>query len=209
MLPGKFKDLIMDIGTEEIGHVEMLATMVAPGCGPRRLYPMTDDPLRVCRRPDWVATEDEDGNHARESPSRRRWVSMPGRDDLPSTLRRSPDRAQRTWVEAHDSALRTYGPGRRAQQTAYAALKHSFEKVGDHWEPKGRRGPSDEQAERGAGQPVRPTAGGVDANASKQHLYERARQLGIPGRSSMSKAELVDALRKASRRRTARARARR
>lgn len=27
--PGKYKDLIMDTGTEEIGHVEMLATMVA------------------------------------------------------------------------------------------------------------------------------------------------------------------------------------
>ncbi|MEU3289246.1 manganese catalase family protein [Streptomyces longwoodensis] len=28
-MPGKYKDLIMDIATEEIGHVEMLATMVA------------------------------------------------------------------------------------------------------------------------------------------------------------------------------------
>lgn len=134
---------------------------------------------------------------------------MPGREDLPSTLRRSTDKAQRTWVKAHDSALETYGPGRRAQQTAYAALKHSFEKVGDHWEPKEGRGPSDEQAERGAGQPAKPTAGGVDANASKQHLYERARQLDIPGRSSMSKAELVEALKKASGRRTAQARSRR
>lgn len=133
---------------------------------------------------------------------------MPGREDLPSTLRRSPDKAQRTWVEAHDSALETYGPGRRAQQTAYAALKHSFEKVGDHWEPKGRRGPSDRQAERGAGRPARSTAGGVDANASKRHLYQRARQLDIPGRSSMSKAELVEALERASGRKTAQARSR-
>ena len=28
-MPGKYKDLLMDIGTEEIGHVEMLATMLA------------------------------------------------------------------------------------------------------------------------------------------------------------------------------------
>src|ERR1700691_3007444 len=28
-MPGKYKDLIMDIATEEIGHVEMIATMVA------------------------------------------------------------------------------------------------------------------------------------------------------------------------------------
>ncbi|MDF9716106.1 manganese catalase family protein [Nocardioides sp. ChNu-153] len=28
-MPGKYKDMIMDIGTEEIGHVEMLVTMMA------------------------------------------------------------------------------------------------------------------------------------------------------------------------------------
>jgi Mn-containing catalase len=28
-VPGKYKDMILDIGTEEIGHVEMLSTMVA------------------------------------------------------------------------------------------------------------------------------------------------------------------------------------
>jgi hypothetical protein len=133
---------------------------------------------------------------------------MPGRDDLPSTLLRSPRKAQDTWVAAHDSALNTYGPGRRAQQTAYSALKHSFEKVGDHWEPKGRRGPSDEQAARGAGQSTRRTHGGVDANASKRHLYQRARELDVPGRSTMSKEELVEALRKANNRRTAAARRR-
>ncbi|WP_410667564.1 ChaB family protein [Amycolatopsis sp. cmx-4-68] len=131
---------------------------------------------------------------------------MPGREDLPSTLLRSPRHAQDTWVAAHDSALRTYGPGRRAQQTAFSALKHSFEKVGDHWEPKPERGPSDEQAARGAGEPARPTHGGVDATASRQHLYERAKQLGIPGRSRMSKEDLVTALEKESRRRTAKAR---
>jgi hypothetical protein len=131
---------------------------------------------------------------------------MPGRDELPSTIRRSPEKAQRTWIEAHDSAVRTYGEGRRAHQTAYAALKHSFEKVGDHWEPKAERGPSDEQAKRGAGRRPTGTAGGVDAEASKAHLYELARRLGVSGRSRMTKAELVDALRKASDRESARAR---
>jgi Mn-containing catalase len=28
-IPGKYKDMVMDIGTEEIGHVEMLCTMIA------------------------------------------------------------------------------------------------------------------------------------------------------------------------------------
>jgi hypothetical protein len=133
---------------------------------------------------------------------------MPGREVLPSTLRRSSEKAQRTWAKAHDSAVETYGEGRRAHQTAYAALKHSFEKVGDHWEPKRRRGPSDEQAKRGAGQPATQTAGGVDAAASKQHLYELAKKLDISGRSSMSKQELVDAVQRANDRKTARARER-
>ncbi|TWJ30149.1 ChaB protein [Micromonospora sagamiensis] len=77
---------------------------------------------------------------------------MPGREVLPSTVRRSPEKAQRTWAKTHDSAVETYGEGERAHRTAFAALKHEFEKVGDHWEPKGRKGPSDRQA-AGAGRP--------------------------------------------------------
>ena len=61
---------------------------------------------------------------------------MPGREELPSTLQRSPAKAQETWIKAHDSAVEEYGEGERAHRTAFGALKHSFEKVGDHWEPK-------------------------------------------------------------------------
>jgi hypothetical protein len=76
-------------------------------------------------------------------------------------------------------------------------VKHSYEKVGDHWEPKQQKGPSDQQA--GGGRDTsEPTAGGVDANASKQHLREIARRLEIRGRSSMSKDELVQAIRRAN-----------
>ncbi len=131
---------------------------------------------------------------------------MPGRKELPSTIQRSPAKAQRTWIKAHDSAVETYGEGRRAHQTAFAALKHQFEKVGDHWEPKDGKGPSDKQAKRGAGQPQAKTAGGVDASASKQHLYEVAQRLGVKGRSSMSKQDLVKAIEKANERKTAQAR---
>ena len=49
---------------------------------------------------------------------------MPGRDELPSTLQRSPKHAQEVWVAAHDSAVETYGVGERAHRTALAALKH-------------------------------------------------------------------------------------
>jgi cation transport regulator ChaB len=122
-------------------------------------------------------------------------------EELPATLKRSPEKAQRTFTKAHDAAAEEYGEGERAHRTAYAAVKHSFEKVGDHWEPKDHKGPSDAQdAKTGpaARESSTPTAGGVDANASKKHLYELAQRLDVPGRSSMSKDELVDALQKAN-----------
>ncbi|GAA5195806.1 ChaB family protein [Rugosimonospora acidiphila] len=133
---------------------------------------------------------------------------MPARQDLPSTLRRSSPKAQETWIKTHDSAVGEYGEGQRAHRVAFAALKHSFEKVGDHWEEKGRRGPSDAQATRSVRDKPVPTAGGVDANASKDHLMEVARRLDIKGRSSMNKGELVKAINKGNVRQTARARAR-
>jgi cation transport regulator ChaB len=130
---------------------------------------------------------------------------MPAREELPSTLERSSKDAQETWIKAHDSAVETYGEGERAHRTAFAALKHSFEKVGDHWERKAEKGPSDAQARKGT--PKRgETAEGVDANASKEHLYKTAARLGVKGRSKMNKGELVDAIKKANRRATAKAR---
>lgn len=117
----------------------------------------------------------------------------PRQDELPSTLQRSEKKAQRTYTKTYDSAMDTYGDEERAQRTAYAAVKHSYERVGDHWEPKEEQGPSDPQAEGGDGAD-RATAGGVDANASKEHLYEIARRLEVPGRSTMDKDELVEAI---------------
>jgi cation transport regulator ChaB len=126
-------------------------------------------------------------------------------DELPTTLKRSGKRAQRTFAKAHDSAAESYGDEQRAHQVAFSALKHTHEKVGDHWEPKEEYGPSDAQAEGGA-DTNRPTAGGVDANASKKHLYELATRLDVKGRSTMSKQELVEALQKANNRESAKAR---
>jgi cation transport regulator ChaB len=126
--------------------------------------------------------------------------------DIPSTVLRSGKKAQDTWAKAHDSAVDSYGEGERAHRTAFSALKHTHEKVGDHWEPKERNGPSDEQAATGDRRGDRPTAGGVDANASKKHLQDVARRLDVRGRSKMDKDELVDAIRKANDRETARAR---
>jgi cation transport regulator ChaB len=125
-------------------------------------------------------------------------------DELPSTLQRSGRKAQETFAKTYDSAIEQYdGDERRAHQVAFASLKHTHEKVGDHWEPKEEYGPSDERAE-GDRTTDAPTAGGVDANASKQHLYELATRMQIKGRSSMTKAELVEALQRANSRESAR-----
>src|SRR3712207_1397557 len=106
---------------------------------------------------------------------------MPAKEELPSTLQRSPKKAQRTWSKAHDSAVEEYGEGERDHRTAFAALKHSFEKVGDHWEKKDKKGPSDKQASRSGAKARKggKTAGGVDANASKDHLLDVAKRLGV------------------------------
>ncbi|MFO7252599.1 MAG: Rho termination factor N-terminal domain-containing protein, partial [Actinomycetes bacterium] len=80
-----------------------------------------------------------------------------------------------------------------------------FEKVGDHWEPKAAKGPSDAQARKGTPRRGR-TAEGVNANATKEHLYKTAARLGVKGRSRMTKSELVEAIRKANRRASAKAR---
>ena len=36
---------------------------------------------------------------------------MPGHSKLPSSVKRSPAKAQRTWAKAHDSAVESYGEG--------------------------------------------------------------------------------------------------
>ncbi len=133
---------------------------------------------------------------------------MPARKEMPSTLRRSPRKAQETWSKTHDAAVEEYGEGERSHRTAFSSLKHSFEKVGDHWEPKGKKGPSDAQAARSRAQRPTKTAGGVDASASKQHLMDVARRLDIRGRSSMTKQELVEAIQKANNRSSRKARER-
>ena len=123
---------------------------------------------------------------------------MPGRKSLPDTLKRSPAKAQRTWIKAHDSAIDQYGEGERAPRTAFAALKHSFQKKGERWVPKGSRGPSDPRASKRAGEARRgegETFGGVDYYGStRKELYERAKRHDVEGRSRMSKKELARAI---------------
>lgn len=117
------------------------------------------------------------------------------KEELPQTIQRSPAKAQRTYMKALESAHETYrGNEERAHRAAIAALKHSFEKVGDHWEPKDRKGPSDPRARSRRGSRGQ-TAGGVDVEGNtRAELLERAKRLGIRVRSSMTKLELGQAI---------------
>lgn len=124
------------------------------------------------------------------------------KSDLPSTLRRSSAKAQRTFAETLESAEKTYGSGQRAARVAYASLKHSFEKVGDRWVAKKEKGPSDAQAAKGGASARRggETHGGVDVEGhTRKELYDRARKLGVSGASRMKKDELADEIAKKQR----------
>lgn len=116
--------------------------------------------------------------------------------NLPSTLERSPAHAQHIYRKALAHAIDEYGDGERAHRTAIAALKREYEKVGDRWDRKERKGPSDPRAAsnvRFAGEDF----GGVDFfGHTKRELYERARDLGIAGRSKMNKRQLARAIAK-------------
>jgi cation transport regulator ChaB len=119
------------------------------------------------------------------------------KEDLPDTVKRSPAKARRTYANTLDAAHEQYGSEERAHRTAYSALKHSFEKVGDRWVSKDGRGPSDPQAARSGAAARRggKTYGGVDVMGnSKKELYQRAKRLGVKGRSSMTKTELAEAI---------------
>ena len=132
-------------------------------------------------------------------------AGAPKQSELPSTLERSAKKAQRTFTKAYDAAADQYGSAKRANQVAWSAVKHAYEKVGDHWEKKDSMGPSDKRAEQGRNSKATPK-GGVDANATKDHLLKVAKRLNISGRSTMKKKQLVDAIQKANTKKTSDAR---
>jgi cation transport regulator ChaB len=96
---------------------------------------------------------------------------------MPGTIARSDQHAQEIWKKTHDSAVKTYGEGRRAHMVAFASLKHQYQKAesGDRWVKKARKGPSDPQAARGPTTPLKstdpsraPTAGGKVARTPSE-----------------------------------------
>ena len=131
------------------------------------------------------------------------------REELPSTIKRSPAKVRRTYEKTLDSAHEQYTSEERAHRTAWDAVKHIAEKKGDRWELKDEYGPSDPQAAKSGPEARRrpsETYGGVDAGKSRQELYEEAKRAGVDGRSKMNKKELAKALQRKYDRDTARAR---
>jgi cation transport regulator ChaB len=121
---------------------------------------------------------------------------------LPSTLERSPKKAQDTYEKTLESAEKTYdGDEERAHRAAWASVKHSFEKVGDHWEPKDHKGPSDPRAAQGGPDADAPAYGGVDVmGKTKDQLLDEARELEAHATTHMTKAEIAEAIEKANKR---------
>ncbi len=123
---------------------------------------------------------------------------MPGRAKMPRTIKRSPEKAQRTYEETLEHAEKTYGRGESAHRVAYSALKHSFEKVGDRWEPKKKKGASDPRAKEPTREAIAgkgESFGGLDYYGhTKDELEKRARKLGVHGASKMTKRELAEAI---------------
>ncbi|HEX3550603.1 MAG TPA: ChaB family protein [Candidatus Elarobacter sp.] len=130
---------------------------------------------------------------------------------LPSTLERSPKKAQDTYEETLESAERTYdGDEERAHRAAWASVKHSFEKVGDHWEPKAERGPSDPRAAEHGPNAGGRSFGGVDVEGkTKDELLDEARKLGAHVTTHMRKDEIAEAIERANDRETRAARSHR
>jgi cation transport regulator ChaB len=115
---------------------------------------------------------------------------------LPSTLERSSKKAQDTYEETLEHAEQSYqGDDERAHRVAWASVKHSFEKHGDHWEPKDQRGPSDPRSKKGGPNAGGPSYGGVDVEGHTKHdLFAEAKQRDIAVATHMTKAELAEAL---------------
>ena len=114
------------------------------------------------------------------------------REDLPDTIKRSSKKAQETyrklWRRRTSSTTRGAGPSHGARR-----LKHSFEKVETSGWPRSRR--AHQTIERPVAAAEAVSAGGVDVfGNTKEELYERAKKLGVEGRSKMNKLELAQAI---------------
>ncbi len=200
--------LVALFGRTWTGEAAERRAEAAAGEAPRRTPPTPASRTRPSRRIDAARSRPEGVITVPKHEKKRK--RAPARDDMPSTIARSDEKAQRTWKETHDSAVEQYGEGERAHRTAFASLKHTYEKEGDRWVPKDEKGASDprsemstEDARAGKGE----TYGGIDYYGhTKKEFEQRAKRLGITGYSRMRKAELVKRIEQRERSESARER---
>jgi cation transport regulator ChaB len=127
---------------------------------------------------------------------------------LPSTLKRSDTKARKTYEAVLEHAEGEYkGDEERAHRAAWGAVKHTHEKIGDHWVPKKHNGPSDERSAGGGPNPRGRSHGGVDVKGhTRAELLLRAKSLGLTVPSRATKDEIAEALNRENRKQTRAAR---
>lgn len=124
---------------------------------------------------------------------------MPVRTEVPDAIRHPLNKAQEIWTRAQHTAVAAYGEGQRAYRIARTALKEALATVGEQREREQDRGASAlHRAPRSQGQQATRPAARVGTDTTKAHLMEVAKQLEVPGRSRMSKGELIEAIEQTS-----------
>ena len=91
------------------------------------------------------------------------------------------DKDERQYEHIKQSELDAGAPEDRAEEIAARTVNKQ----------RRRQGRTPNRSTQGTGNPNRPLE-----ERSRQELYNRARQLGVTGRSKMTKGELVDAIRR-------------
>ncbi len=124
------------------------------------------------------------------------------KSELPSTL---AEVARQGAADLRQGARRGRRAVRRGRAGAPRRLRRAEAQLREGRRPlgaEGREGAVRHRARSGGPNPTGTSAEGVDANASKTHLMDVARRLDISGRSTMTKIQLVNAIKKANRRAT-------
>ncbi|WP_217998542.1 Rho termination factor N-terminal domain-containing protein [Actinomadura rubrobrunea] len=140
---------------------------------------------------------------------------IPGLREVRSAVSHTPEAARDMWSRARASARRRHGGQAGPHQVAWTLVVQQVGRVGRLLQGVGgrtdnapvrspRRARAAKPATRPAGRTVRSRAGSRRggtlgaADVGRQELYAMARDLGIPGRSRMSKRELAEAVRRAT-----------
>ena len=117
---------------------------------------------------------------------------MPGRQMLSSAVRRSSVKIRGSRAHRRIWLVPSLEVD-RGHRTTYVPLKHDSEKIDEGWERTGRK-PGALDTAAANRRTVDRLLGPVDPDAPKAYLYKIAKRLGIKGRETMTKKQLVEAI---------------